>query len=114
MRGGRKLTFNLLHDVFINDCLRCLARDTTGYLCQIAAAHIQLVRIEMHITIGAAEVVDLRDKLIIEFRTASLQVALTCQLYVDEILCHRQSILHLLALVQIYGKSRRETVGKTM
>ena len=114
MRGGRKLSLYLLHDVFINDCLRCLAGDAAGNLCQITATHIQLVGIEMHIAIGAAEVVHLRDKLIVKLRTPALQIALSCQFYIDEILRHRQRLLHLLALVQINGKGRREAVDETM
>ena len=66
MRGGRKLTLYLLHDVFIDDCLRRLAGDATGNLSQITATHIQLVGIEMNIAVSAAEVIDLRDKLIVE------------------------------------------------
>ena len=69
MRGGREFALYLLHDVFIDDCLRRLAGNATGNLRQIAATHIQLVGIEMHIAIGAAEVIHLRDKLIVKFRT---------------------------------------------
>ena len=94
MRGGRKLALYLLHDVFIDDCLRRLAGDAAGNLRQITATHIQLVSIEMHIAIGAAEVVHLRDKLIVKFRTPALQIALSCQFYIDEILRHRQRLLH--------------------
>ena len=64
MRGGRKFALYLLHDVFIDDSLRRLAGDTTGNLRQITATHIQLIGIEMHIAIGAAEVIHLRDKLL--------------------------------------------------
>ena len=105
MRGGRKLALYLLHDVFIDDCLRCLAGDATGNLRQIAATHIQLVGIEMNIAVSAAEVIDLRDKLVVEFGTPALQIALAHEFYIDEILRHRQRLLHLLALIQINGKS---------
>ena len=37
MRGGRKLALYLLHDVFIDDCLRRLAGDAAGNLSQITA-----------------------------------------------------------------------------
>ena len=83
MRGGRKLALYLLHDVFIDDCLRRLAGDAAGNLRKIAATHIQLVGIEMHIAIGAAEVIHLRDKLIVKLRTPALQIALSCQLNVS-------------------------------
>ncbi len=76
MRGGRKLALYLLHDVFIDDCLRRLAGDAAGNLSQITATHIQLVGIEMHIAIGAAEVIHLRDKLVVKFGTPALQIAL--------------------------------------
>ena len=66
MRGGREFAFNLLHDVFIDDRLRRLAGNAAGNLRQIAATHIQLVGIEMHIAIGAAEVIHLRDKLVVK------------------------------------------------
>ena len=105
MRGGRKPTLYLLHDVFIDDCLRRLAGDAAGNLRQIAATHIQLVSIEMHIAIGAAEVVHLRDKLIVKFGTPALQIALAHEFYIDEILRHRLRLLHLLALMQIDGMS---------
>lgn len=114
MGCGRKFTFYFLYDILVYDCLRCLARDTAGNLSQITAAHIQLVRIEMHITISATEIIDLRDELIVEFRTTTLEITLTCQLYIDKILCHPQSLLHLVPPVQIHGKGRRKTVGKTM
>ena len=114
MRGGRKLALYLLHDVFINDCLRRLAGDAAGNLRQIAATHIQLVGIEMHIAIGAAEVVHLRDKLVVKLGTPALQITLPSQFYIDEILRHRQRLLHLLALIQIDGKGRREAVDETM
>ena len=104
MRGGRKLALYLLHDVFIDDCLRRLAGDTTGNLCQITATHIQLVGIEMNIAVSAAEVINLRDKLVVKLGTPALQIALPCQFYIDEILRHRQRLLHLLALIQIDGK----------
>ena len=103
MRGGRKLAFYLLHNVFIDDSLRRLAGDTAGNLRQISATHIQLVGIEMHIAIGAAEVIHLRDKLVVKLGTPTLQIALSCQFDIDEILRHRQRFLHLLALIQIDG-----------
>ena len=65
MRGGRKLALYLLHDVFIDDCLRRLAGDAAGNLSQITATHIQLVGIEMNIAVSAAEVIHLRDKLVV-------------------------------------------------
>ena len=68
----------------------------------------------MHIAIGAAEVIHLRDKLVVKLGTPALQIALPCQFYIDEILRHRQRLLHLLALIQIDGKGRRETVDETM
>ena len=34
MRGGRKFALNLLHDVFIDDCLRRLAGNAAGNLRQ--------------------------------------------------------------------------------
>lgn len=105
MRGGRKLALYLLHDVFIDDCLRRLAGDTTGNLSQITATHIQLVGIEMNIAISAAEVIHLRDKLVVKLGTSALQIALAHEFYIDEILRHRQRLLHLLALIQINGKS---------
>ena len=114
MRGGRKLALYLLHDVFIDNCLRRLAGDAAGNLRQITATHIQLVGIEMHIAIGAAEVIHLRDKLVVKLGTPALQITLPSQFYIDEILRHRQRLLHLLALVQIDGKSRREAIDETM
>ena len=68
----------------------------------------------MHIAIGAAEVIHLRDELVVKLRTPALQITLSCQFYIDEILRHRQRLLHLLALVQIDGKGRREAVDETM
>ena len=111
-RVGRRsqFPFYLPHDVFVYDCLWGLTRDAAGNLGEIAAAHIELVSIEMHIAVGAAEVVHLRDKLVIEFGATTLQIALTGEFHIDEILRHRQGILHLLALVQINGKGRRKTV----
>ena len=114
MGCGRKFTFYFLYDILVNDCLRCLARDTAGNLSQITTAHIQLVRIEMHITMSATEIIDLRDKLTIEFRTTTRQITLTCQPYIAKTRCHPQSLLHLVPLVQIHGKGRRKAVGKTM
>ena len=114
MRGGREFALNLLHYVFIDNRLRRLAGNAAGNLRQIAATHIQLVGIEMHIAIGAAEVIHLRDKLVVKLGTPALQIALPCQFYIDEILRHRQRLLHLLALIQIDGKGRRETVDETM
>ena len=114
MRGGREFALYLLHDVFIDDCLRRLAGDAAGNLRQIAATHIQLVGIEMHIAIGAAEVIHLRDKLVVKIGTPALQITLPSQFYIDEILRHRQRFLHLLALIQIDGKGRREAVDETM
>ena len=105
MRSGRELALYLLHDVFIDDCLRRLAGDTTGNLSQITATHIQLVGIEMNIAVSAAEVIDLRDKLVVEFGTPALQIALAHEFYIDEILRLRQCLPHLLALIQINGKS---------
>ena len=114
MRGGRKLALYLLHDVFIDNRLRRLAGDAAGNLSQITATHIQLVGIEMNIAISAAEVIDLRDKLVVKLGTSALQIALAHEFYIDEILRHRQRLLHLLALIQINGKSRRKTVDETM
>lgn len=114
MRGGRKFALYLLHNVFIDDCLRRLAGDAAGNLSQITATHIQLVGIEMNIAIGAAEVIHLRDKLVVKLGTPALQIALAHEFYIDEILRHRQRLLHLLALIQINGKGRRETVDETM
>ena len=105
MRGGRKFALYLLHDVFIDDCLRGLAGDAAGNLSQIAATHIQLVGIEMNIAVSTAEVIDLRDKLVVEFGTPALQIALAHEFYIDEILRLRQCLPHLLALIQINGKS---------
>ena len=105
MRGGRELALYLLHDVFIDDCLWRLAGDTTGNLSQITATHIQLVGLEMNIAISAAEVIHLRDKLVVKLGTPALQIALAHEFYIDEILRHRQRLLHLLALIQIDGKS---------
>ena len=82
MRSGRKLALYLLHDVFIDDCLRGLAGDTAGNLSQITATHIQLVGIEMNIAISAAEVIHLRDKLVVKLGTPALQIALPCQFYI--------------------------------
>ena len=76
MRGSREFALNLLHDVFIDNRLRRLAGNAAGNLRQITATHIQLVGIEMHIAIGAAEVIHLRDKLIVKLRTPALQIAL--------------------------------------
>ena len=68
----------------------------------------------MNIAIGAAEVIHLRDKLVVKLGTPALQIALAHEFYIDEILRHRQRLLHLLALIQINGKGRRETVDETM
>ena len=62
---------------------------------------------------NVVEVVNLRDKLVVKIGTPALQITLPSQFYIDEILRHRQRLLHLLALVQIDGKGRREAVDET-
>ena len=66
-RMGRcgEFSLYLLHDIFIDDGLRGLARDAASYLGKVTTTHVELVGIEMHIAIGTAEVIHLRDKLVI-------------------------------------------------